>query len=72
MLDISYHTLQAYLRYYEGGHGPIARQIPAWARPSEDAVQDAGGPQRLRGDVQDPAAQRARVRAEVADAELVE
>jgi transcriptional regulator with PAS, ATPase and Fis domain len=72
MLDISYHTLQAYLRYYEGGHGPIARQIPAWARPSEDAVQNARGPQRLRGDVQDPAAQRARVRGEVADAELVE
>ena len=49
MLDISYHTLQAYLRYYEGGHGPIARQIPAWARPAEHAVQDTRGPRRLRG-----------------------
>ncbi len=40
-LDISYHTLQAYLRHYEGGQGPLARQIPAWARPVDDAARDA-------------------------------
>ncbi|HEY6362857.1 MAG TPA: sigma-54 dependent transcriptional regulator [Vicinamibacterales bacterium] len=55
MLDISYHTLQAYLRYYEGGHGPIARQIPAWARPAERAVQDGQGSSaaRVRGRLKD-------------------
>ena len=40
-LDISYHTLQAYLRHYEGGQGAAARQIPAWARPVDDAARDA-------------------------------
>ena len=42
VLDISYHTLQAYLRYYEGGNGLIPRQIPAWARPAEEEARDAG------------------------------
>ena len=32
LLDISYHTLQAYLRYHDGGQGAFPRQIPAWAR----------------------------------------
>ncbi len=36
VLDISYHTLQAYLRYYEGASGTIPRQIPAWARQAEE------------------------------------
>ena len=40
-LDISYHTLQAYLRHYEGGQGPLARQIPAWVRPVDNAARDA-------------------------------
>lgn len=34
-LNISYHTLQAYLRYAERGDGTFARQIPAWARAGE-------------------------------------
>jgi hypothetical protein len=42
VLAISYHTLQAYLRYYEGGNGMIPRQIPAWARPAEETARDAG------------------------------
>jgi transcriptional regulator with PAS, ATPase and Fis domain len=76
MLDISYHTLQAYLRYYEGGHGPIAKQTPAWARPAEDAVQDTQGPGRLRGGGEEraeaPAAHRAPLRGGVGNAEFVE
>jgi DNA-binding NtrC family response regulator len=34
-LGISYHTLQAYLRYYDGCQGEAPRQIPAWARLPE-------------------------------------
>ena len=34
-LGISYHTLQAYLRYYEGCQGDPPRQIPGWARLPE-------------------------------------
>lgn len=34
-LGISYHTLQAYLRYYDGCVGDAPRQIPAWARLPE-------------------------------------
>jgi transcriptional regulator with PAS, ATPase and Fis domain len=32
LLDISYHTLQAYLRYPENGNGSYPSQTPAWAR----------------------------------------
>jgi two-component system NtrC family response regulator len=31
-LNISYHTLQAYLRYAERSRGPYSPQVPAWAR----------------------------------------
>jgi DNA-binding NtrC family response regulator len=40
LLGISYHTLQAYLRYYDGCQGDPPRQIPAWARPPERPSQD--------------------------------
>jgi hypothetical protein len=40
-LDISYHTLQAYLRYPDHGEGPFPRQIPAWARRGSAAAVDA-------------------------------
>jgi len=41
MLDISYHTLQAYLRYATKDAAGSVKQVPAWARvPAEDA-QDA-------------------------------
>ena len=39
MLDISYHTLQAYLRYADSSAFPAPAQIPAWASLSEQ-VQD--------------------------------
>jgi DNA-binding NtrC family response regulator len=32
VLDISYHTLQAYLRYQENGTGSCPPHMPAWAR----------------------------------------
>jgi transcriptional regulator with PAS, ATPase and Fis domain len=39
LLDISYHTLQAYLRFASrDGHGS-AKQVPAWARLPGDATQ---------------------------------
>jgi len=43
VLDISYHTLQAYLRYHDGGDSSYPRQIPAWARLGDGGgeVQDA-------------------------------
>jgi hypothetical protein len=43
VLDISYHTLQAYLRYHDGGQGTFPRQIPAWARlgPGSTEVREA-------------------------------
>ena len=41
LLGISYHTLQAYLRYYDGCQGDAPRQIPAWARLPEHPGQDA-------------------------------
>jgi DNA-binding NtrC family response regulator len=40
-LDISYHTLQAYLRYPDQGQGTFPRQIPAWARRGGPAAVDA-------------------------------
>jgi two-component system, NtrC family, response regulator HydG len=41
LLGISYHTLQAYLRYYDGCQGDPPRQIPGWARLPEHPPQDA-------------------------------
>jgi transcriptional regulator with PAS, ATPase and Fis domain len=41
VLDISYHTLQAYLRYYDGCQGDAPRQIPGWARLPERPLQQA-------------------------------
>jgi hypothetical protein len=32
LLDISYHTLDAYLRYGNTGSRPAGKQVPAWAR----------------------------------------
>jgi transcriptional regulator with PAS, ATPase and Fis domain len=40
-LGISYHTLQAYLRYYEGCQGEAPRQIPGWARLPDRPIRDA-------------------------------
>jgi transcriptional regulator with PAS, ATPase and Fis domain len=39
VLDISYHTLQAYLRFHDRPTGPFARQTPAWVRDSEAEPQ---------------------------------
>ena len=41
LLGISYHTLQAYLRYYDGCQGDAPRQIPGWARVPEPPPQNA-------------------------------
>jgi DNA-binding NtrC family response regulator len=40
LLNISYHTLDAYLRYGKAGSRPANKRVPAWAReePSEPAV----------------------------------
>jgi len=40
LLDISYHTLDAYLRYGNTGSRPAGKRVPAWARaePCEPAV----------------------------------
>jgi transcriptional regulator with AAA-type ATPase domain len=40
LLNISYHTLDAYLRYGKTGSRPANRRVPAWARaePCEPAV----------------------------------
>jgi transcriptional regulator with PAS, ATPase and Fis domain len=42
VLDISYHTLQAYLRYAERSSVPLPKQSPAWVRgtASEDPVRE--------------------------------
>jgi transcriptional regulator with PAS, ATPase and Fis domain len=37
VLDISYHTLQAYLRYSDRRAREQARQLPAWVRSASDA-----------------------------------
>ena len=40
LLDISYHTLQAYLRFASRDGRGSAKQVPAWARlPGDDAAQ---------------------------------
>jgi hypothetical protein len=31
-LNISYHTLDAYLRYGKAGSRPANKRVPAWAR----------------------------------------
>ena len=40
MLDISYHTLQAYLRFASRDNGGSAKQVPAWARLPGDGRAD--------------------------------
>jgi transcriptional regulator with PAS, ATPase and Fis domain len=44
VLDISYHTLQAYLRYSDRGAREQAKQLPAWVRSASDPpdVEDTG------------------------------
>jgi DNA-binding NtrC family response regulator len=42
VLGISYHTLNAYLRYASGKRGPARKQLPAWvtaSMPATDAEQ---------------------------------
>jgi transcriptional regulator with PAS, ATPase and Fis domain len=41
VLDISYHTLQAYLRYSDRRAREQAKQLPAWVRSASDATDDA-------------------------------
>ena len=42
LLDISYHTLQAYLRYATKDAPGSVKQVPAWARvPADDAPDGA-------------------------------
>jgi hypothetical protein len=43
VLDISYHTLQAYLRYAERAGGPLPKQSPAWVREGEATVSAEEG-----------------------------
>ena len=38
VLDISYHTLQAYLRYSDRRAREQAKQLPAWVRSASDAI----------------------------------
>lgn len=38
VLDISYHTLQAYLRYSDRRAREQAKQLPAWVRSASDAT----------------------------------
>jgi hypothetical protein len=43
-LDISYHTLQAYLRYADRTARMSGRQLPGWATSTSDsALHDDGG-----------------------------
>jgi len=39
VLDISYHTLQAYLRYSDRQASERAKQLPAWVRSASDATE---------------------------------
>ena len=39
VLDISYHTLQAYLRYSDRTAREEAKQLPAWVRSASDAPE---------------------------------
>jgi transcriptional regulator with GAF, ATPase, and Fis domain len=42
LLDISYHTLQAYLRYANRDSRGSMKQLPAWARPPRPTSADGG------------------------------
>ena len=44
LLDISYHTLQAYLRYAEATAGGSDKQLPAWVKSAsqDDVLEEAG------------------------------
>jgi transcriptional regulator with PAS, ATPase and Fis domain len=44
VLDISYHTLQAYLRYADRSGEPLPKQSPAWVRESDIAKSDGAAP----------------------------
>ena len=39
VLDISYHTLQAYLRYSDRGARKQTKHLPAWVRSASDAAE---------------------------------
>jgi hypothetical protein len=43
-LDISYHTLQAYLRYAEATSSGSDKQLPAWVKSAsqEQLLEEAG------------------------------
>ena len=43
VLDISYHTLQAYLRYSDRRAREEAKQLPAWVRSASDATKTDTG-----------------------------
>jgi hypothetical protein len=44
LLDISYHTLQAYLRFAEVESSGSERQLPAWVKSSsqDEILEEAG------------------------------
>ena len=42
VLDISYHTLQAYLRYRDGNARPATASTPGWVRSA--SAPAGGGP----------------------------
>ena len=45
MLDISYHTLQAYLRYADATATGSEKQLPAWVKSaSQEPVMEEAGP----------------------------
>ena len=43
-LDISYHTLDAYLRFTDGPR-PLNRRLPGWARNGEEALSSSESPE---------------------------
>jgi transcriptional regulator with PAS, ATPase and Fis domain len=43
VLDISYHTLQAYLRYSDRQARERAKQLPAWVRSASDSTEIKSG-----------------------------
>ena len=43
-LDISYHTLQAYLRYADRASGISASELPAWVEGGDEAPLEESGP----------------------------
>jgi len=44
VLDISYHTLQAYLRYADRSLSKSPTPLPAWAAPGQANGEESGGP----------------------------